>query len=186
MNGKLIPSLMKSITQATGALLALSVISLAQEAKELPAEAKRLKAAYTDAVERQTKPLRDRYAADLNRLLDQLTRAGRLDDAIAIKDELSTLGSSATPSALARRITEYWRFDNGGKMELKEDGTASRPTGKAGRWSWTNSGKGEFRVRWENHHDDLVVGESGEKLTGMSSTAIRLNVDRISKSEYEK
>ncbi|SKB01785.1 hypothetical protein SAMN02745166_03458 [Prosthecobacter debontii] len=53
-----------------------------------------LRQRYQDAVERATKPLEATYTAELRKLLDKQTKAGKLDEAVAVRKELETLNVS--------------------------------------------------------------------------------------------
>ncbi len=63
---------------------------------KLPPEARQLVAQQQKAIAAAADPIRKSYVAELNRLLVESTRANRLDDAIAIRDELKTLPAGTT------------------------------------------------------------------------------------------
>ena len=67
---------------------------------ELPAEAVKLRQSYLEAREKAVKPIDERYVIELKKLLDTHTRAGNLEAALAIRDEITRLEApAATPSA---------------------------------------------------------------------------------------
>jgi hypothetical protein len=72
-----------------GATIAYSQTPSGIEAGKLPEVVQQLKTNYQQAVERGVGPLRERYHADLERLIEQSTRSGKLEEALAIKSEIS-------------------------------------------------------------------------------------------------
>jgi hypothetical protein len=60
-----------------------------------------LRGSYAAAVERVTKPLRDTYMQDLQRLVDLNTKTGKLEGAIEIKRELERVGGIGKPADTA-------------------------------------------------------------------------------------
>lgn len=64
----------------------------------LPDDAAKLKANYQQGAEKAIGPLRERYLADLQRVMDATTRAGKLDGAAAVKQEIATVMPGTTPA----------------------------------------------------------------------------------------
>ncbi|MBL9116003.1 MAG: hypothetical protein JNJ83_13435 [Verrucomicrobiaceae bacterium] len=71
----------------------------------LPSDAQSLRKAYDEARQRALQPLEQKYRDELEKLLAAHTKAGRLDDAIAIRAELSSL-SAPTASNQQPKQTE--------------------------------------------------------------------------------
>jgi hypothetical protein len=167
-------------------LICIATAAFGQVPAAPPRELESLKSRYEADVQAALKPIKARYEQQLQSLQKSLTTKGDLNGALAVKEVIDSLKLSA-PDANMSRVVGYWRFDNGAKMEIKEDGTTGRPDNpKTGRWSWTNSAKGELRIRWERHSDDLVISEDGQKFTGMSSTQTPLRGGRIPREDYTK
>ena len=131
-------------------LLAVGAVGVvAQDANDLPPDGKRLKEAFDAGLERQTKPLRDRYVADLTRLLEQVTRAGRLNDALAIKAEIAAVNASAGMTVgltLDVKNTRWVITEPGnpgrppGWIELRENGVGAS-SWNADPYKWSVTGR---------------------------------------------
>lgn len=187
--------LMKSLTtkaDLNGALAVknevewLSLGGPAPAASASPREMGPLKARYAADVQVALKPIKDRYEKQLQALTKSLTTKDDLAGALAVKNEIESL-SIDNSTAAATAVAGYWRFGNGAAMQIKDDGAVANPKSpKAGRWNWTDTAKREFIIRWENHSDTLTLSDDGEKLTGISSTNVSLQVERITKREFAK
>jgi len=95
---------------------------------KLPEEANRLRQNFWEAAEHAVQPVRERYVADLKRLLEQYTRAGRLDDALAVKAELEASAHEGVESAadFERRLVGIkWMWNGGFEVEFRADGTGT-------------------------------------------------------------
>ena len=87
------------------------------------------------------KQLKQRFLADLQRLQEQSTRAGKLEEALAIKQEIERIqGSSARPPFLGK-----WAAPNG-PIDIMPDKTA-RHGGDTASWEVTD---GELILTWSN------------------------------------
>jgi hypothetical protein len=83
-------------------LLAISV------AAAEPSDLTKAREAYQQASERALKPVKAAYWNELTRLIDQYTKAGKLDEAIAVKSELARLTGGAAmplPTTTAAAVT---------------------------------------------------------------------------------
>ena len=78
-------------------LFSFSVTIFAQTS--LPDDAIKLKQSYTDARDKALKPLNDKYVAEMNKLLAAHTKAGNLEAALAIKEEITKFAQPATQTA---------------------------------------------------------------------------------------
>lgn len=58
-----------------------------------------LRDSWQSARERALRPIDQTYQAELKKLLDEFTRAGRLEDALAVKNELETVAAGEAPPA---------------------------------------------------------------------------------------
>ena len=102
---------MKPIFFLLWALLACAGFSQAQTgtpAGELPEEAQRLKTVWQETLGKTVTPLRERYLADLARVMDQATREGKIDAANAVKEEIAaaTPGATALAPAVPHKLPE--------------------------------------------------------------------------------
>lgn len=88
------------ILSAVIASLALS----AAPAPDIPKELATARKAYAGAVEKAVQPLRADYLRSLDRLLQDYTRAGKLEAAVAVKKEL-----------IALKMTGRWQWKSNGK-----------------------------------------------------------------------
>jgi hypothetical protein len=103
--------------------LALSHPAMADEAASLPESGKRLQNAYRKSVEAAVKPIRDRYVSDLKKLLEQSTKSGNLDEALALRNEMA-----------AQHFVGEWKA-NGGYYIIREDRTVIATNGgNSGVW----------------------------------------------------
>ncbi len=102
----------------------------------------RLKSTYNETVEHAVKPIRERYVSDLKRLLDDYTKAGKLDQALAIKQEIGSMersggDSTETAEQFQHRLENtswLWNDDPKGKFTFLPDGATK---GWGGRFKWT-------------------------------------------------
>lgn len=79
-------------------LFSLAGFVRAPAAGALPEDAAKLKASYQQGAEKAIGPLRERYLIDLRRVMDTTTRAGKLDAATAIKQEIEVVTPGPTPA----------------------------------------------------------------------------------------
>lgn len=96
--------------------LFLFVLALPLSASE-PKELAEAKASYEAAVERAVAPLRDKYVAHLKKLVEQYTKAGKLDEAMKARQEM--IGTALSGSYLSQAKGRYWEttFHAGGSVE---------------------------------------------------------------------
>jgi len=136
------------------AAIALSAPPAANDSAKLPEEANRLKQNFRQAAERAVQPLRERYIADLKRLLDQTTRAGKLEDALAIKNEIEAV--SAGTGAAADTVAEFerqlmgvkWTWNGAFTFEFQPDGKSS---GRGLTWKTVRPYTIEYKFPDSNH-----------------------------------
>ena len=107
------------------AALAVCVSAFADQAAQLPDAGKKLQQAYLQSVQTATKPIRDRYVADLKKLQDQLMKSGKLDDAVAIKQEIETL--------IVGHLFGEWD-STGGRVYIRANHTATYSGGNTATW----------------------------------------------------
>ncbi len=86
---------------ASAFMLLVSSALIAQMVPPLPKDADTLRKAYQDARQRALQPLDLKYKTELEKLLAAHTKAGHLDDALAIRAELDSLSPTAQPDAPA-------------------------------------------------------------------------------------
>ncbi len=79
--------------------LALSAILAASAFADDPKELETTRSAYQQSVQRATEPLKTRYLADLARLRETFTRAGKLTEALAVDAEIKALSGQSAGAA---------------------------------------------------------------------------------------
>lgn len=96
-------------------IAAILILTLPQvlDAQDAPTAVERLRGSYTAAVNRAIDPLKNTYRKELNKLLDQYTKSGKLDDALVVRAELASLDSDSsvaasnlTPSATTKAVKD--------------------------------------------------------------------------------
>lgn len=87
---------------ASAIMISASSALVAQTAPPLPKDAESLRKAYHDARQRALQPLDVKYKAELEKLLAAHTKAGHLDDALAIRTELDSLTANDPTSAVEK------------------------------------------------------------------------------------
>lgn len=97
--------------------------------RKLPADAVRLQHAYQLAVKQVAEPLRQRYVADLRRVLEQVARAGKLAEATAVKAEIEGAASAAALETVEdferRLIGTSWLWSGSFQFTLEAGGKTS-------------------------------------------------------------
>lgn len=93
---------MKSLHNAvvTAVSLALFASSNAETAPALPKDAETLRKSFREARQRAVLPLEQRYRSDLEKLLSAHTKAGHLNEALAIRQELEELAAMGKGDAV--------------------------------------------------------------------------------------
>ncbi len=115
-------------------VLSIAMVSAEEPAggQKLPDEAARIKQEYQQDVERAVRPMRERYLSNLKRLLDDATRNGKLNEALAIKAEIDNASAGtadATDSIeeFEKRFTAVkWTWNNAWGVTFNSNGTADR------------------------------------------------------------
>ena len=118
--------------------LLVGTSGLAEEIPRLPEEAIKLQNAYNRSIEATSKPIRERYVADLIKLQQRSTRAAKLDDALALKTEIE--------SVTVRAILGKWK-EAAGIMTIDADGTVRHSNGNSARWEIQD---GDIVLSWKN------------------------------------
>ena len=130
-----------------GIFLAFIVIQtssvMAQSQVDLPPDAARLKKVYQEEVQKETQRLRSRYLADLQRLQEAYTKNGKLEQALAIREEVSRTKGGSSGAIETGVLTgdllcsKKWAFTSGNWRELwtfRKDGRMSGDREHAGTW----------------------------------------------------
>jgi len=137
-------------------------------------------------IQRTTDPIYAKYQVELEKLLNELTRAGKLDEALKVKNEIALL--QGTPedelpgvggSEFAREIIgSTWEIDQpGGKVRLvfndgnfrvhKEAGDGSFVPGDIREWKMEDPERRRIRIFW---HYGEEVATVNSKITTMKDT----------------
>lgn len=113
---------------------------------QLPPEARKLEKDYLSSLEIAQGPIRERYLTELRKIHEQLVKAGKLEESLAIKAEIGI--------TMAQPLLGRWNDTVGvGIIELLPSGAVTNTNGSAGRWvvdgdllriSWDNGWKHEF------------------------------------------
>ncbi len=135
------------------------------ETPPLPEAGLKLQADYQKAIDEIQIPVRDRYVAALTKLLDEATRAGKLDEALSLRIEINRITAS---SMLGRWTDKIGR----GIMELRPDGQVANTNGERGHWEiredtlfviWDNGWRQELPiVRTTSTLRGKVIEPSGD------------------------
>lgn len=111
----------------------IAVLLAATTGRSEPERLTQLRGSYEAAVERALSPLQQVYVEQLQKLKTELTREGKLDDALAVEAELKALvgpTSNTERAALAQNLTAApWSSDGGDVITLKKEGTGSWKAG---------------------------------------------------------
>ncbi len=132
--------------------------SFADELSRLPDAAVKLQNAYNQSIEVASKPIRERYLADLKTLQEQSTRAAKLDDALALKREIERV--------TVRAILGKWKElpEGTGTITIDADGTAHNSNGASAVWEIRG---GDIILPWSNGYKHIFpFSEMGDNLHG--------------------
>lgn len=114
-------------------------------AEELPGELDVLKDAYDREIRRLTEPVNRKYDDALRELKIRYTKAGRLDDALAVDKILQ----ERHPEEFEDPLNDSkWKWASGGELTFKADGSATHT-----RWRAPGT--------WERQEDGTVILKSG-------------------------
>ncbi len=124
----------------------LPVSSAAAADAPLPPEARKLEKDYLASLELAQGPIRERYLTELRKIHDQLVKAGKLEESLAVKAEIG--------AAMAQPLLGRWNDTVGnGIIDLRPSGKVVNTNGSLGRWEvdgdllrilWDNGWKHEF------------------------------------------
>jgi len=131
--------------------------STAAEAAKQPAKLVALRKTWIQSRDKALQPSDAVYVRELQKLQDAYAKAGKLEDALAAKNELEKLGAnSEAPSRQTRSfVGKKWATASGSQFTFKADGTGTQANA---------SGK-EWPLKWTQGTDDLlkVDGWSDDK-----------------------
>ena len=141
-------------------------VAQAQETTE-PAQLRALRTSWEASRKKALQPIDATYTQELQKLLDVLTKAGRLDEAVSVKNELAKLGanpgvrdisdgkvptsSKAATGEIQPFVGKKWQTRNGTIFTFHNDGTGEQELG----------GK-KVPTKWTFGKDNVVVVE-GDK-----------------------
>lgn len=107
---------------------------------QLPTEARKLEKDYLTSLEIAQGPIRERYLAELRKIQDQLVKAGKLEESLAIKAEIGT--------TMAQPLLGRWNDTVGvGIIDLLPSGVVTNTNGSVGRWAVDGD---LLRITWDN------------------------------------
>lgn len=96
-------NLARVLVAAIGCLGLLGDVSVHAEVA-MPAELVTLRSQYEAGLARSVAPVKERYLATLNMMLEGLTRAGNLDDAVAVNTELKSIKESGKTTTSGEKL----------------------------------------------------------------------------------
>ncbi len=120
--------------------------------------------------------------------LDALTKLGRLDNALALRDLINSLKPKPAAPVAARQppVTLFlssaeavgaWAEGNGTKILLNADGTFIYASGvQRGTWKVTDKA---LVLIWSNGRIDQYNAHDGDRISGESTTGKRVTVQRV-------
>ncbi|MEM7394476.1 MAG: LamG-like jellyroll fold domain-containing protein, partial [Verrucomicrobiota bacterium] len=130
--------------------------------------------------------LQDSYRAHLKQLMKKLTKAGRLDQALAVRDEIDAIGTPADPSSgkdvlsqpLKQALALHYPFnDDQGEAILDASGNDRHAKASGGRWLKDGQRGGVFELK-EHAQSFQTTGYTG--VTGNAPRTVALwfrNID---------
>ncbi|MDF1738176.1 MAG: hypothetical protein P1U86_03365 [Verrucomicrobiales bacterium] len=158
----------------TAALLFFSGIPAHSEEVEVPQRLQVLLDSYEREKERVLKPLERKLDTALVDLRDQFTKAGRLQDALAVNNLISSRG--AEHEANKPPEDTRWRWGSGGELMLKGDGTAKHTSwDKWGTWNRQKDGAilltsqyGDSTIRFTDENTGVVSSHKSGGSTALT------------------
>ncbi len=118
-----------------------------------------LRSSYEDAISRATNPIRNTYLTELQKLKIELTRAAKLEEALAVdaeimklSDETETKKTQQTPKSPGKSpVGERWIRKTGWTYDFVSDGTLltkgkDAPIEKAAKGTWKLLPDGRFEL----------------------------------------
>jgi len=127
----------KSVHSVISCLIACCFCAsgFAQESDQLPEVGKKLQQAYRQSIEVASKPIKDRYVADMKKLQEQAMKGGSIGDALALQQEIDSI--------LAGHMFGEWNTV-GGRVNIRADHTAV----------WDN---GSNTAIWEIRGNEMIL-----------------------------
>jgi hypothetical protein len=139
-----------------GATFAAALLATTHAAE--PPQLTALRQSYQQARTRVTEPIDTRYRQDLQRLLEASTRAGKLDEALAVKAEMDQVPG-------ARRIFELltnnvWVHQGQHRYIFRRDGRFElEGSGRKGSFK-VDEEKGTVTFNWDSPNEGLKLVET--------------------------
>ncbi|WAC19027.1 hypothetical protein OVA24_17495 [Luteolibacter sp. SL250] len=160
------PVMIKSVV--VGLSLVLSVAGRSQTLDSVIADHQRAKEAIL-------RPLEDKYDAELTKLLQKLTAAGKLEESLEV-ERLLKFRTHGRVSVIIGR----WAWGTDRVVTIQSDGRFTVSKGDGGKWNWTNADQGEFTMIWDSggYVDKLTISPDGNNITGSNNKGHKVNVLR--------
>lgn len=135
-------------------------------------------------------PLQRQYLQQLEKLQEQYTRAGELENAIAVKAVIEELEpatqlksgfqrAAAMPARDKNSVAGKWNWSGSwGEVTVNEDGTFSRGNDRMGEWNF-KKGSGKYIFNWDQgYKDTLELSADGNTLKGTGTDGEEMTVER--------
>jgi len=127
------------------------------EPGKLPEAGLKLEGEYEKALNAAQVPIRDQYVASLKQLYEESIRAGKPEDAIALKTEINRITAISMLGRWTDRIGK-------GIMDLRPDRLVTNTNGAAGHWEIREE---TLFVIWDNGwRQELPIVKTGTTLRG--------------------
>ena len=120
-----------------------------------PTQVEPLRKAWIQSREKAIQPSKAIYVRELQKLQATYTKAGQLEKALAVKQELENLGNAATASKQSKSfVGKNWSTASGTRFTFKADGTGIQANAAGKEWplTWTQDKDGMLTV--EGWFDD--------------------------------
>lgn len=124
----------KSLTMLQRTLLILALTASVSAAAE-PEKLLKLRTSYEAAMTKAAAPIQRTYLQELEKLKIEYTKAGKLEDALTVSEELKKLAALASDNSGAGQTD---RKTNEVKLSKKE--REALEAAFQGKWEWTNNG----------------------------------------------
>lgn len=137
---------------------------------ELPDEVAALKSKREEAITAAVRPIDAKYLQALAALKDKFTKAGNLEKAIAVDNELKAMSDTGTVNGGgALKVSDldgYWVSKSGGNTYKMANGGFYQGDKKLATLTVTNSKERKVSLQWDSATDMMVVSIGCDMMCG--------------------
>lgn len=162
-------------TLSSFTILLLALMQLKAQSgdnKREPSQLLALRKSWEDARLRALQPIDSTYLRELGKLLDTCTKAGKLDDALAVRNEIDRVMGDISPASVKQSKTKdsqripdssaftnkRWRSPSGTIFIFNSDKTGSQEAaGRKAHISWTQKNNGIVIVEGESNFQKTTL-----------------------------